>query len=262
MAGRTQEIEQGFIPNQTTIFDTKSWATQRLEIVQAYLKPDGKKLTLDIHFEGDDAHPSAITIKFSAGGQEILSLRETEEAGHSKLADFKRAIEVEPALLNNVRIRRQKDLSNNRVSYHVLTIKGAKSGGAGSEFEFDLPEQDAHGALKLMIEHGKDHLIFKNRTVRKDVEIGGKKRTLELDEFRGANTGKIKLEIEHTSRNDMIPESVWKEFAIEEVTDREDYRNRTLAKRDPVALQVLRDDLRKLDKPSSLRQDGGSQLGA
>ncbi|CAK7053909.1 MAG: Inorganic triphosphatase [Desulfovibrio sp.] len=82
-----------------------------------------------------------------------------------------------------------------------LTIKGKKTRGAGPEFEYAIPMEDAEALLETC---AKKPFIEKNRhIVRRDGLVW------EVDEFFGENAGLIVAEVELTSPDQEIPLPEW-----------------------------------------------------
>ena len=118
-----------------------------------------------------------------------------------------------------------------------LTIKGAgsASGMSRSEWEWEIPPQDALGLLGIC----QGGVIDKTRYLVPAFENGrsgaegvvsdegkGKERFWEVDEFHGANEGLVVAEIELTSENEEFPVPDW---IGEEVTGDRKYYNSMLS---------------------------------
>lgn len=100
-----------------------------------------------------------------------------------------------------------------------LTIKGATSGVTRSEFEFEIPQQDALALLEL----AEGPVIDK---VRHLVPVGG--HQWEVDVFEGDNAGLIMAELELSSADETFELPSW---AGLEVSDDARYFNVNLAAR-------------------------------
>lgn len=92
-----------------------------------------------------------------------------------------------------------------------LTIKGARTGSVRSEYEYEIPFEEAEEMLKLLC---RKPLIEKRRF---KLEFEG--HVWEIDEFEGENKGLILAEVELASEDESIQLPEW---IGEEVTD--DYR--------------------------------------
>jgi len=99
----------------------------------------------------------------------------------------------------------------------VLTIKGPTTGASRSEYEYEIPLDDA----KEMLELCEKPLVEKNRHF---IEFGG--MTWEVDEFKGSNEGLVvaEIELESESQEFELPDWVGKE-----VTDDPKYYNSRLS---------------------------------
>ena len=80
-----------------------------------------------------------------------------------------------------------------------LTVKGKTQGIRRSEYEYEIPLQDAKDMLKMCA-----NLIEKRRY---KVEYAGK--IFEIDEFFGDNAGLILAEIELASENETFDKPKW-----------------------------------------------------
>jgi CYTH domain-containing protein len=100
-----------------------------------------------------------------------------------------------------------------------LTVKGRHSRSGTSEFEYEIPLQDALELLELVCEQP---IIQKRRHTR--TEHG---RVWEIDVYSGANSGLItaEVELEHADQRITLPDWVG-----EEVTDDPKYLNTNLYK--------------------------------
>ena len=113
-----------------------------------------------------------------------------------------------------VRIRRKGDRG-------VITIKGASRGASRSEWEYEIPADDADAMLAIC----EGAVIDK---VRYLVEVAG--RTWEVDVFSGANAGLVMAEVELDREDAVVTLPAW---AGREVTDDPRYYNASLS-RDPL----------------------------
>jgi adenylate cyclase len=98
-----------------------------------------------------------------------------------------------------------------------LTIKGKAEGISRSEFEYEIPLDDAEEMMRL----------FPTQTVEKiryEVKVNGK--LWEVDEFSGKNAGLLMAEIELNSVDDVFDLPEW---AGQEVTHDLRYNNSRLA---------------------------------
>ena len=108
-----------------------------------------------------------------------------------------------------VRVRRIGDKA-------LLTIKSKNEGITRSEYEYEIPVEDAISLLDLcekpIIEKTRSIVVFENKT-------------WEIDEFEGENKGLIIAEIELSSENEefIVPSWIGKE-----VSDDERYYNSSL----------------------------------
>lgn len=100
-----------------------------------------------------------------------------------------------------------------------LTIKGASSGIARSEFEYEIPVSDA---LQMLDEMAQDPVVDK---VRHLIPVGG--HTWELDVFAADNEGLVMAEVELGSAEEVFVLPGW---AGQEVSDDDRYFNVNLAK--------------------------------
>lgn len=101
----------------------------------------------------------------------------------------------------------------------ALTIKGATSGAARAEFEYEIPVADAEELLQLCV----GNIIEK---VRHDVPYGG--LTWEVDVFHGANEGLVVAEVELERVDQVVEMPAW---AGAEVTNDIRYYNAELVTR-------------------------------
>jgi adenylate cyclase len=100
-----------------------------------------------------------------------------------------------------------------------LTVKGASVGISRSEFEYEIPIEDAKLILKTLCEQP---LIEKYRTKIEINEI-----TWEVDEFVGENDGLVIAEVELKDENQKI---VLPDWVGEEVSGNPNYNNSYLVK--------------------------------
>ena len=100
-----------------------------------------------------------------------------------------------------------------------LTIKGSMSGITRTEFEYEIPLEDANAMLDQLCQKP---LIEK---IRYEVEVGGFK--WEIDEFLGENVGLAVAEIELEDEDQEFPKPAW---VGKEVTDDARYLNANLVK--------------------------------
>jgi CYTH domain-containing protein len=100
-----------------------------------------------------------------------------------------------------------------------LTIKGITIGAARSEYEYEIPVEDAEAMLDALCEKP---LIEKNR-----FKIPYEGLIWEVDEFLGENQGLILAEVELESENQHIHKPQW---IGKEVTENSKYFNSNLAK--------------------------------
>ena len=98
-----------------------------------------------------------------------------------------------------------------------LTLKGESSGISRSEFEYEIPVEDAQ---QIMAELCADSVIEKTR-----YEISHSGHTWELDIFRGENAGLVVAEIELSREDEQFDLPQW---AAEEVTGQARYFNASL----------------------------------
>ena len=82
-----------------------------------------------------------------------------------------------------------------------LTIKGKNTGAVRTEFEYEIPVEDA---LKMLETMALRPLIEKTRTV---IVCGG--HIWEVDEFMGDNAGLVVAEIELTDENEVFDKPDW-----------------------------------------------------
>ncbi|MFA8436399.1 MAG: CYTH domain-containing protein [Marinifilaceae bacterium] len=99
-----------------------------------------------------------------------------------------------------------------------LTIKSGSKGLVRSEYEYEIPLDDANEMLELC----EPNFIDKHRHL---VNYG--KHTWEIDVFHGENEGLIVAEIELESEEEYFEKPVW---LGEEVTDDTRYLNAALVK--------------------------------
>jgi len=101
-----------------------------------------------------------------------------------------------------------------------LTIKGRRKGISRSEFEYEIPMQDA---LDMQKEFCKKRFVHKTRYF-----IKYKNHTWELDIFEGNNKGLVLAEIEFKSENEKFKLPRW---ILEDVSYDKRYNNSNLAKK-------------------------------
>lgn len=99
----------------------------------------------------------------------------------------------------------------------TLTIKGITVGASRTEFEYEIPVEDADTMLDELCEKP---IIEKTRDV---VEVDG--TTWEIDEFGGVNDGLIVAEVELDSPDEQFTRPDW---LGDEVTDDPRYFNANL----------------------------------
>jgi adenylate cyclase len=112
----------------------------------------------------------------------------------------------------SVRVRIEGDKAN-------INIKGATLGIVRSEFEYEIPLQDANELLDGLCDQP---FIDK---VRHYVHIG--KHEWEIDEFKGENQGLVVAEVELTDENEAFDKPLW---LGEEVSSDKRYYNSMLVK--------------------------------
>ena len=100
----------------------------------------------------------------------------------------------------------------------VVTIKGKSNGMSRSEFEYDIPREDALELLNNFC----DNEINKTR-----YRIQYKNKVWEVDEFADENDGLIVAEIELSEPDELFDIPEW---VAHEVTGDEKYYNARLAK--------------------------------
>jgi adenylate cyclase len=100
----------------------------------------------------------------------------------------------------------------------VITIKGASSGASRSEWEYEIPPDDADALLALC----EGPVLDKTRY---EIEVAG--RTWEVDVFAGANEGLVMAEVELDSEDAVVQLPSW---AGLEVTDDARYYNANLSR--------------------------------
>ena len=110
-----------------------------------------------------------------------------------------------------VRIRR-------RGARGVITVKGASFGASRSEWEYEIPSDDADAMLAIC----EGPVLDKTRY---EIEVAG--RTWEVDVFAGANEGLVLAEVELDSEDAVVELPSW---AGPEVTDDPRYYNANLSR--------------------------------
>ena len=100
-----------------------------------------------------------------------------------------------------------------------LTVKGRKTGITRSEFEYEIPWEDANQIL--------DELCYKPliEKIRHEVHVGG--FTWEIDEYLAENSGLVVAEIELEAENQEFPKPDWVGI---DVSDDVRYLNANLVK--------------------------------
>ncbi|WP_237058689.1 CYTH domain-containing protein [Microbulbifer sediminum] len=98
-----------------------------------------------------------------------------------------------------------------------LTLKGPTHGITRSEFEYEIPVEDAREILQSLCE---GQVIEKTRYI---VTVGG--HQWEIDIFAGRNRGLVVAEIELTAESEEFERPVW---VTEEVTGESRYYNANL----------------------------------
>ena len=101
-----------------------------------------------------------------------------------------------------------------------LTVKGANKGAVRTEYEYEIPVEDARVMLETLCERP---LIEKTRT---KVAYAGK--IWEVDRFFGENEGLVLAEVELTSENETVELPPW---IGREVTHLTRYYNSALSER-------------------------------
>lgn len=100
-----------------------------------------------------------------------------------------------------------------------LTVKGAMTGVTRTEFEYEIPLEDANQMLDELCQRP---LIEK---IRYEIQLGG--FTWEIDEFLGDNAGLVVAEIELEDETQEFPKPDW---LGEEVSQYARYLNANLVK--------------------------------
>jgi len=98
-----------------------------------------------------------------------------------------------------------------------VTVKGSNVGARRSEWEWEIPPEDADGMLAIC----DGPIVAKTRHL---VEFGG--RTWEVDVFEGANAGLVMAEIEIEAEDADVQPPPW---VGREVTDDPRFYNSSLA---------------------------------
>lgn len=99
-----------------------------------------------------------------------------------------------------------------------ITIKGATVGVSRSEFEYEIPKEEAEELLDLFA-------VSELSKIRYKIEFAGK--LWEVDEFLGENSGLLMAEIELTSEAEEFKLPDWIEM---EVTGDQRYYNSNLSR--------------------------------
>lgn len=110
-----------------------------------------------------------------------------------------------------VRIRRTSERG-------AITIKGANSGASRSEWEYQIPSDDADAMLAIC----EGPILDKTRYL---IDVAG--RTWEVDVFAGANDGLVMAEVELDAEDAVVELPSW---AGLEVTDDPRYYNANLSR--------------------------------
>jgi adenylate cyclase len=100
-----------------------------------------------------------------------------------------------------------------------LTIKGKKDNGAGDEFEYDIPGDEAAYLI--------DRLCLKPVVEKMRYKINFRGNIWEVDEFFGENLGLILAELELDSVDQKFEKPDW---IGEDVTEDPKYKNASLVK--------------------------------
>jgi adenylate cyclase len=110
-----------------------------------------------------------------------------------------------------VRVRRRGDRG-------FITIKGANVGARRSEWEYDIPPDEADEMLALC----EGPILDKTRYL---IDVAG--RTWEVDVFRGANDGLVMAEVELDAEDAVVELPAWVGI---EVTDVPRFYNANLSR--------------------------------
>jgi len=100
----------------------------------------------------------------------------------------------------------------------TLTIKGATRGYTRSEFEYDIPADEAQALLSMC----PGHLIEKRRYI---IEVDGHEWV--IDEFGGDNEGLVVAEVELDDEGQSVAQPDW---LGDEVSERPEFYNSNLSK--------------------------------
>lgn len=100
----------------------------------------------------------------------------------------------------------------------VITIKGANSGASRSEWEYQIPSDDADAMLAIC----EGPILDKTRYL---IDVAG--RTWEVDVFAGTNDGLVMAEVELDAEDAVVELPSW---AGLEVTDDPRYYNANLSR--------------------------------
>jgi len=103
--------------------------------------------------------------------------------------------------------------------YGKITIKGKKENGAGDEYEYDIPRNEAVYLI--------EHLCIKPSIEKMRCKINYRGNIWIVDEFLGENLGLILAEIELGSVNQQFDKPEW---IGEDVTEDPKYKNANLVK--------------------------------
>lgn len=130
----------------------------------------------------------------------------------SQLGELKSGVEIKQGYISTtdnstVRIRLSGDKA-------FLTLKGENTGTARSEFEYEIPVNDAN---EILAELCSGPIIEKTRYL-----VEHSAHTWEVDIFRGDNEGLIIAEVEMQSENERVDIPAW---VTKEVTCQAKYYN-------------------------------------
>ncbi|MFA7457199.1 MAG: CYTH domain-containing protein [Micavibrio sp.] len=131
-----------------------------------------------------------------------------------------------------VRIRRAGDKA-------WLTVKGPKANGAGDEFEYAIPLDDALRMLGLC---GEENTLSKDRYVWKNPDDG---HIWEIDNFTGRHAGLVIAELELPAQGTPYKKPAWIETGVD-ITDDFRFANAALpALGRALVLDMVREVLEK-----------------
>ena len=114
---------------------------------------------------------------------------------------------------HSVRVRIEGDRAR-------LTIKGGSTGIVRTEYEYDLPMDDAHELLEHMVQ---GPVVEKDR-----YRVPWQRHTWEIDEFLGANAGLVVAEVELQDATEAVALPPW---VGAEVSEEPRYFNASLSRR-------------------------------